>query len=184
MSNRGDPETQPEANRMVRDPRRLGHSISRCRRCRFGATRILIVGDTGSAKNRGNSELSQPAPPKDARIEATRRSIAGKAGDAGQGETQVLHRGRCRRAREPPGKLGTSLKPAPPKACEVRGNSNGRRRHSRRTETKGRPEDSDAGSAERERGTGQLGAATRAEREDAGSGATRSLHQQADQDDA
>jgi hypothetical protein len=49
------------------------------------------------------------------------------------------------------------------------------RRHSRRTEDKGQPEDSDAGSAERERGTGQPGNATRAGWEDAGSGATRNL---------
>ena len=49
------------------------------------------------------------------------------------------------------------------------------RRHSRRTEAKGQPEDSDAGSAERERGTGQPGNATRAGWEDAGCGATRNL---------
>jgi len=53
----------------------------------FGETRILIVGDTGGANRRGNPVASQPAPPKDARIEATRRSITGKAGDAGRGAT-------------------------------------------------------------------------------------------------
>ena len=52
------------------------------------------------------------------------------------------------------GQLETWLKPAPPKACEVRGNSNGHRRHSRRTEAKGQPEASDAGPGERERGRG------------------------------
>ena len=54
------------------------------------------------------------------------------------------------------GRLGTWLKPAPPKECEVRGDSNVHRRHSRRTEAKGQPEDSDAGSGERERGRGNL----------------------------
>jgi hypothetical protein len=73
------------------------------------------------------------------------------------------------------GRLGTWLKPAPPKVCDVRGNPSGHRRHSRRDEAKGQPEDSDAGSAERERGTGQPEAATRVEREDAGGGATRNL---------
>jgi len=52
------------------------------------------------------------------------------------------------------GRLGTWLKPASSKACEVRGNSDVHRRHSRRTETKGQPEDLDAGSGERERGRG------------------------------
>jgi len=57
---------------------------------------------------------------------------------------------------ERPGQLGTLLKPVTPKACDVRGNSNGHRRHRRRFETKGQPEDSDAGSAKRERGRGNL----------------------------
>jgi hypothetical protein len=53
-----------------------------------GATWKLIVGDTGGAKQRGNSTLSQPAPPKDVRIEATRRSIAGKAGGEDEGQPE------------------------------------------------------------------------------------------------
>ena len=89
----------------------------------FGATRTANRRRYRKAGTRGDSRIGQSAPPKDAKVGATRRSIAGEAGDAGQGATQVLHRGCCRRRREPPGKLGTSLKPAPPKACEVRGNS-------------------------------------------------------------
>jgi hypothetical protein len=52
------------------------------------------------------------------------------------------------------GRLETWLKPALPKVYEVRGNSNVDRRHSRRTEAKGQPEDSDAGPVERERERG------------------------------
>jgi hypothetical protein len=37
-------------------------------------------GETGGAKIRGNPEIYSPVPPKDARFEATRRSIAGTAG--------------------------------------------------------------------------------------------------------
>jgi len=72
--------------------------------------------------------------------------------DEGQPESYI----RGAAGGERPGQLGTLPKPAPPKACDVRGNSNGHRRHSRRTEAKGQPEDSDAGSAERERGRGNL----------------------------
>jgi len=49
--------------------------------------------------------------------------------------------------REPPGKPGTPQKPAALKASEVRGNSNGDRRHIRRDEEDGQPSESDAGSA-------------------------------------
>ena len=49
--------------------------------------------------------------------------------------------------RAPPGKPGTPQKPAASKASEVRGNSNGDRRHSRRDEEDGQPSESDAGSA-------------------------------------
>jgi hypothetical protein len=49
--------------------------------------------------------------------------------------------------RAPPGKPGTPQKPAALKASEVRGNSNGDRRHSRRDEEDGQPSESDAGSA-------------------------------------
>ena len=150
----------------------------------FGATWATNRRRYRKARTRGNSRIGKSAPPKDARVGATRRSIAGKAGDAGRGATQVLHRGRCRRRREPLGKPRTLLKPATPKACEVRGNRADHRRHSRRTEAKGQPEDSDAGSAERERGTGQPGNATRAGWEDAGCGATRNLIDRQNGDDA
>jgi hypothetical protein len=72
-----------KANRMVSDPRRLGCPISRCRRMRIQgnlstdrrryrgckAKRRLGAFTTGTAERE--------------RIEATRRSITGKAGDAG-----------------------------------------------------------------------------------------------------
>jgi len=58
---------------------------------------------------------------------------------------------------------------------EDRGNPSGDRRHSRRAEDEGQPEESDAGSAKRERSKGQPRNETRAEREDAGGGATRTL---------
>jgi len=54
------------ANRMVREPGRPGESNQPVPDdAGFGATWRLIVGDTGGAKQRGNSRLSQPAPPKD-----------------------------------------------------------------------------------------------------------------------
>jgi len=91
----------------------------------FGATWTTNRRRYRKARTRGNLRIGKSATPKNARIEATRRSIAGKAGDAGQGATRVLHRGRCRRMREPLGKPSTLLKPATPKACEARGNLSG-----------------------------------------------------------
>jgi hypothetical protein len=74
---------------MVREPGRLGEQNQPVPEdTGAGATRSLIVGDTGGVKQRGNSRLSQPAPPKDARIEATRRSIAGKAGGEDEGKPE------------------------------------------------------------------------------------------------
>ncbi len=91
----------------------------------FGATWTTNRRRYRKARTRGNSRIGKSATPKNARVGATRRSIAGKAGDAGRGATQVLHRGRCRRRREPLGKPSTLLKPATPKACEARGNLSG-----------------------------------------------------------
>jgi len=88
---------------------------------------------------RASGRLDDPSPVKP-EMQGKGRPESYITGGAGEGE--------------PPGQLGASLKPATPKACDVRGNSSGRRRHSRRPETKGQPEDSDAGSAERERGRG------------------------------
>ena len=141
----------------------------------FGATWTTNRRRYRKAGSRGDSKLGQSAPPKDVKVEATRRSITGKAGGEGRGATQVQHRGRCRRRREPLGKPRTLLKPAPPKAAKFGATRADQRRHSRRTGAKGQPEGSDAGSAERERGTGQPGNANRAGWEDAGSGVTRNL---------
>jgi len=88
---------------------------------------------------RASGRLDDPSPVKP-EMQGKGRPESYITGGAGEGE--------------PPGQLGASLKPATPKACDVRGNSSGHRRHSRRPETKGQPEDSDAGSAERERGRG------------------------------
>jgi len=96
-----------EANRMVSDPKRFGHPISRCRK-------MSIQGnlDTDRRRYRGREAAGQPAAfttgtAERERIGATRRSITGQAGDAGQGATQVLHRGRCARKQEPPGETRT-----------------------------------------------------------------------------
>ena len=121
----------------------------------MGQLRRRIVGDTegpvlgatqGSVSRhrrmmRASGRLDNPSPVKPEMQDKGQlgSSIAGAAGSG-----------------EPPGKLGASLIPATPKACDVRGNSNGHRRHRRRPETKGQPEDSDAGSARRERGRGNL----------------------------
>ena len=77
------------ANRMVREPGRPGEQNQPVPEdAESGETWKLIVGDTGGVKQRGNPRLSQPAPPKDVRIEATRRSIAGKAGDENKGKPE------------------------------------------------------------------------------------------------
>jgi hypothetical protein len=48
-----------------------------------GNSRNALAGATGSAKPRGKPQASAPDVLKDARFEATRRSIAGKAGRCG-----------------------------------------------------------------------------------------------------
>jgi len=60
----------------------------------------------------GDLEIGQSAPPKDARFEATRSSIAGKAGDAGRRETGSLYRKRCKGEVRKTGRPGESRKPA------------------------------------------------------------------------
>jgi len=90
---------------------------------------------------RASGQLDEPSPVKP-EMQDKGRPESSITGAAGEGER--------------PGQLGTLPKPATPKACEVRGNSNGHRRHSRRLEAKGQPEGSDAGSTERERGKGNL----------------------------
>jgi len=62
---------------------------------KFGATWTTNRRRYRKAGARGNSRTGKSAPPKDVKVGATRRSIAGKAGDAGRGATQVLHQGRC-----------------------------------------------------------------------------------------
>jgi len=101
---------------MVSDPRQLGDPISRCRKMSIRGN-----SDTDRRRYRKCEEKGQPGTftagtAEDVRIEATRRSIAGKAGDTGRGATQDLYRGRSRRKREPPGKPGTPPKPEAPKA--------------------------------------------------------------------
>jgi len=53
-----------------------------------GATRGLIKGDAGEARSRGNPNPQAPAPLKDARVGATRNSIAGQPETAGAGATR------------------------------------------------------------------------------------------------
>jgi hypothetical protein len=104
----------------------------------FGATRKSNRRRYRKTEVRGNSNPGQSAPPKDAAFEATRRSIAGKAGGEGRGATRDLHRRRCRR-REVTGRPGASLKPVTLKEPDIWGDSNIPRRHGRRTEDSGQP---------------------------------------------
>jgi len=85
----------------------------------FGATRTTNRRRYRRAGTWGNLRTGKSAPPNDASIGATRCPIAGKAGDAGQGATRVLHRRRGRRRRKHRGNSGNSLKPATPKACSL-----------------------------------------------------------------
>jgi hypothetical protein len=141
-----------------------------------GETRELIVGDTGNAKRRGNSKLSQPAPPKDVRIEATRRSIAGKAGDEDEGQPEDS-------SKAEPQEWGTGAtqdsKTGDAEASEIRGNLKIDSRHSQSTEQRGNPKTGDR-QRQRRRGTGKPGSANQAEQDDAGAGATLNLHREAD----
>jgi hypothetical protein len=79
----GKPGDATKANRMVRDPRRLGYQSA-------GTGGFGVWGNLNNESSaipngwaRGNSRTGNSAPPKDAKVGATRQSIAGKAGGAG-----------------------------------------------------------------------------------------------------
>jgi hypothetical protein len=120
---------------------------------KFGATWAANRRRYRRAGARGNSRTGSSAPPKDARIGRLDDPSPVKPEMQDEGKPKSYIRGAAG-GKQATGRLGTWLKPAPPKECEVRGDSNLHRRHSRRTEAKGQPEDSDAGSGERERGRG------------------------------
>jgi len=159
---------------MVREPGRPGEPNQPVPEdTESGATWRLIVGDTGRAKHRGNLRLSQPAPPKDARIEATRRSIAGKAGDEEEGQPEdSSEAGKGVRTRA----TWNLISRCNAEASEVRGNSNVDSRHSRKAETRGNPRIGRP-RGQRARGTGQPGDANLVERDESGSGATCKLNE-------
>jgi len=111
----------------------------------------------------GNLRIGQSAPPKDARFGATRRSIAGKAGDAGRGgnsEDCIRGAAGClRNWGNPENQESESAG-----RCEIRGDSKIHRRHSQRTRKRGNPQNRrparprDAGyGATRRRKTSQAG---------------------------
>jgi len=159
---------------MVREPGRPGETNQPVPEdTGSGATWRLIVGDTGGAKQRGNSRLSQPAPPKDARIEATRRSIAGKAGGEDKGQPEdSSEAGQRRRNR---GNLELNSR-CNAEGSGIRGNSNFDRRHSQRAKTRGNPRIGRR-RGQRMRGTGQPGDANLAEQEDSDGRATCNLNE-------
>jgi len=106
-------------------PKRLG----------LGATRGLAARHRRRMRESGRLDNPSPVKPEMRDEGQPEFNITGVAGGGGshRGNSEP-HRNHHRRRRH-----------------EVRGNSNGKRRHSRRTGAKGQPEDSDAGSAERER---------------------------------
>jgi len=125
-------------------------------------------------ERRGNSKLSQSAPPKDARIGATRCFITGEAGRCGTRGNPRPVSGSAARRREETGQPADSLKPAARNdvrfgatrksitgtvnGLKARGNSQLRRRRGQRMQR-----------------TGQPGDAQQAKQEDAGEEATRNL---------
>jgi hypothetical protein len=129
----------------------------------FGATRGTDHGDTERTGKQGNLWIGQSAPPKDASFGATRRSIAGKAGDAGErGNPEACIRGAERGLRNRGDSENQESGSA--EGCEIRGNSKIHRRHSQRTKMRGNPEirhparPKDAGyGATRRRKTSQAG---------------------------
>jgi len=121
----------------------------------FGATWAMDRRRYRRTEQWGNLGFSQSAPPKDARIGATRGSIAGKAGRCRtRGNPRTAPAGVARR-REEAGQLAESLKPATRKDARFeatrksitgtvnglkwRGNSQLRRRRGQRMHSKGKP---------------------------------------------
>jgi hypothetical protein len=101
----------------------------------LGATRGLAARHRRRMRESGRLDNPSPVKPEMRDEGQPKFYITGVAGGGGshRGNSEP-HRNRHRRRRH-----------------EVRGNSNGKRRHSQRTGAKGQPEDSGAGSAERER---------------------------------
>jgi hypothetical protein len=82
---RGNPRHQHQRCRWIRTAGRLvDRSPAKPEDAGTGATRQSVsAGATGGARLRGKPQASAPEVLKDARFEATRRSIAGKAGRCG-----------------------------------------------------------------------------------------------------
>jgi len=143
---------------------------------RGGATRRTDRRRYRGTGDQGDLGIGQSAPPKDARFEATRSSIAGKAGDRGRRETGSLDRKRCGGSEEN-GATRRIAETGSAEGCEIRGNSKIHRRHSQRIGEAGQPAEAISRRGQRTRSTGQPGNTQLAKPEDAGAGETRNQHE-------
>lgn len=211
MQDSGKPEDAGTASRKVRKPRQLGEPSAGAMGARpRGNPKNQTQGKAGRWRRRetceatrrrnwkreaeGQPEAPAPGAPKDSNCEATRGSVAGKAGRCRNRGNPADCIGRCNwrgeAAGETPGQRARGAE-----GCEIRGNSKIHRRQGRKMRKPGKPGGRigrrDRRSDERgnlqvnsrkrqwTRETGQPETRSPAEPEDAGCGATRKLHREA-----